>query len=221
MEWTRDVWELMRERHSVRRYLDRPIESDKAIALQREIDQCNQEGGLSIQLVTEEPEAFAAGKPHYGAFAGCRNYLVMVGPKGADEAVGYYGERLVLLAQQLGLNTCWVALTYKKGKVSVAIPQGQQIHVVIALGYGETQGTPHKSRAIDHFAHVDADTPVWFLRGVEAAMLAPTAINQQKFAFALSGDSGVVAKAKMGPCSKIDLRTGCRGPKLPLGAIIP
>ncbi len=37
----------------------------------------------------------------------------MIGKKGPtlEESCGYYGERLVLLAQQLGLNTCWVAMT--------------------------------------------------------------------------------------------------------------
>jgi hypothetical protein len=28
-----------------------------------------------------------------------------------DEKVGYWGEQLVLLAQTLGLNTCWVGLS--------------------------------------------------------------------------------------------------------------
>ena len=39
---------------------------------------------------------------------------------------------------------------------------------------------------------------------MEAALLAPTAINQQKFHFTLDGDT-VRAKAGLGPCAKIDL----------------
>ena len=45
-----------------------------------------------------------------------KNYLVMAAPKGREleEKVGYYGEKIVILAQSLGLNTCWAGLTYKK-----------------------------------------------------------------------------------------------------------
>ena len=199
-----DSMELMKARHSVRKYQNKPIEAEKVAALQSAIDEFNQEAGLHIQLFTEEPEAFSANSAHYGVFQGCRNYFALVGPKGADEAVGYYGEKLVLLAQELGLNTCWVALTYKKGKVTASIPAGEKLHIVIALGYGENQGVPHKSKPMSKVADLSADTPDWFLRGMDAALLAPTAVNQQKFYFKCSGNR-VSAKAKFGPCSRIDL----------------
>ena len=38
----------------------------------------------------------------------------MVGKKSEEEKAGYFGEHLVLKAQALGLNTCWVAMTFKK-----------------------------------------------------------------------------------------------------------
>ena len=49
----------------------------------------------------------------YGTFSGVKNYLVMAAPKGREweEKVGYYGEKIVILAQSLGLNTCWAGLT--------------------------------------------------------------------------------------------------------------
>ena len=46
--------------------------------------------------------------------------------------------------------------------------------------------------------------PEWFRRGVQAALLAPTAMNQQKFTFTLQGDT-VSAKAGTGFYSKVDL----------------
>ena len=73
--------ELMKARHSVRRFTDKPLEENAVSILRGEIDTCNKEGGLHIQLITEEPEAFQAGKPSYGQFKGCKNYLAMVGPK--------------------------------------------------------------------------------------------------------------------------------------------
>ena len=199
-----DKWELMRARHSVRSYLDRPIEQDKREILERAVGEVNAEAGLHVQLFTEEPEAFDANAPHYGMFSGCRNYFAMVGPKEADEAIGYYGEKLVLLAQELGLNTCWVALTFKKNKVQVAVDREEKLHVVIALGYGATQGVPHKSREVTEVSNLTEDSPQWFKDGMEAALLAPTAINQQKFSFTQK-DSTVRARTKLTFYGRMDL----------------
>ncbi len=199
-----DLKEAMTARHSVRRYLDRPIEAEKVEVLQKEIERINRESGLHFALYTEEPGAFAANKPHYGAFSGCRNYFALAGGKNEDEKIGYFGEQLVLLAQTLGLNTCWVALTYEKGKVSLDLRDGEKLYDVIALGYGETQGTPHRNKDLKKLAKLTDDTPAWFLSGMEAAMLAPTAIDQQRFYFTCEGNR-VHAKALPGPCSKTDL----------------
>ncbi|MGM9668184.1 MAG: nitroreductase family protein [Faecousia sp.] len=199
-----DLFTLMRSRHSVRSYLDKPIEEEKKAALLRAIEEINHGTGLRFQLFTEEPEAFAANAAHYGAFRGCRNYFALVGPKGKEEAVGYWGQKLVLLAQELGLNTCWVALTYKKGKVAVNPAAGEKLHIVIALGYGADPGVPHKSKPVEKIAAVSPDDPQWFRSGLEAALLAPTAINQQQFFFRRTG-SNVSVRAKPGPCSRIDL----------------
>ena len=50
------------------------------------------------------------------------------------------------------------------------------------------------------------EMPAWFRAGMEAAMTAPTAVNQQKFLLTLMRDGETVkAKALMGPCSKMDL----------------
>ena len=199
-----NAWTLMRARHSVRNYVNHPIEEEKLAALRQAIDEVNREALLHVQLFTEEPEAFNANAPHYGQFRGCRNYFAMVGPKEADEAIGYYGEKLVLLAQELGLNTCWVALTFRRNAVAVEIAEGEKLHVVIALGYGETQGVPHKSKEISAVSNLTADSPAWFRAGVEAALLAPTAINQQKFSFTLNGRK-VRARTKLTFYGRMDL----------------
>lgn len=196
--------ELMKARHSVRRFTDKPLEENAVSILCDEIDTCNKEGGLHIQLITEELEAFQAGKPSYGQFKGCKNYLAMIGPKGKDESIGYYGERIVLKAFELGINSCWVALTYKKGKADVKIGAGEKLYMVVALGYGEDQGVAHKVKSITDVSDYKSGDPDWYKAGVEAALLAPTAMNQQKFKFERSGDK-VKAKAGLGFYTKTDL----------------
>ena len=180
-------FEAIRARHSVRRYRDCPIETGTAAALRSEMERGNAEGGLNIQLVLEEPKAFSTGFWKYGQFAGVRNYFVMAGPRGkeAEQKIGYYGERLVLLAQTLGLNTCWVGLTYKKIPGTFTLREGEVVHCVIALGYGSTQGVQHPMKPVDNFYESETEPPQWFLSGMEAVLLAPTAVNQQKFKFFL------------------------------------
>lgn len=201
-----DLMEAMKNRHSVRQYIDRPIESEIAEALQTEIAACNREGGLHIQLVTEEPKAFDSFMAHYGKFSGVTNYLALVGKKREtlDELCGYYGERLVLKAQQLGLNSCWVAMTYKKIPGAFQVNKGEKLTVVIALGYGKTQGVPHHSKPAEAVSNIRGDSPAWFKAGVEAALLAPTAMNQQKFTLTYQNGQ-VTAKAGKGFYTAIDL----------------
>ena len=198
--------EAMKEGQSVRQYEDRPLDQNAVAALQEEISACNREGGLHIQLVMNEPKAFDGFMAHYGKFSGVRNYIAMIGKKGPDleEKCGYYGERLVLKAQQLGLNTCWVAMTYSKIKTAFTVADGEKLCIVISLGYGKTNGVPHKSKSADAVAKADGAFRAWFKAGVEAALLAPTAMNQQKFLFTLDGNR-VSAKAGFGFYTKIDL----------------
>ena len=176
--------EAIQARHSVRAYKEQPLSDADAQALQEKIVALNEEGQLHMQLIRNEPKAFQ-GVFAYGKFHGVANYIVMVGKKAddLDERIGYYGEQLVLFAQTIGLNTCWVGLSYTKIPGTYVLDEGEKIGCYIAIGYGETQGVAHKIKRIDQVSNVTDDSPEWFRRGVEAALLAPTAINQQKFSF--------------------------------------
>lgn len=198
--------EAIQARHSVRQYLDKPLTAEEIAMLTREVNTCNQEGGLHIQLVTNEPKAFAGFMARYGRFSGVANYLALIGTKGPDleERCGYYGERLVLKAQEMGLNTCWVGLTYSKVKTAYTVGGGEKLCAVIALGYGKTQGVPHKSKPMSEVAKVAGAMPEWFKTGMDAVLLAPTAMNQQKFVFTLA-DGQVKAQAGSGFYTKMDL----------------
>ncbi len=204
-----ELIEAVRARHSVRKYTGRPIGAEEAAAIRAAMERINRESGLNIQLVLDEPKAFSTGMWKYGQFSLVKDYLVMAGPKGeaAEERIGYHGEELVLLAQTLGLNSCWVGLTYKKIPGTFTLRDGDVVHCVIALGYGATQGVQHPMRPIGQFYACDVTPPEWFLRGVEAAMLAPTAVNQQKFKFFLHPDGRVEAKPlfSMAGYTRIDL----------------
>lgn len=202
----KDLMKVMKERHSVRTYEAKAINGEVKEELLSCIGQCNQESGLHMQLVTDEPQAFDGFMAHYGKFSGVKNYIAMVGKKGDDleEKCGYYGEKVVLKAQELGLNTCWVALTYSKIKNAFHIGEGEKLCCVIAIGYGTTQGVSHQVKTIESLCKTEGDMPQWFRNGMEAAQLAPTAMNQQKFMFMLK-ENRVSAKAGKGFYTKLDL----------------
>ncbi len=184
-EHSMTIQEAIKARHSVRAYKEQPIAEDIAKELEQKIVELNQQGRLHIQLVRNEPKAFQGKLAKYGKFRNVSNYLVMAGQKSddLDERIGYYGEQLVLLAQMLGLNTCWVGLTYTKVPGTYVLEEGEVIKAYIAVGYGETQGVEHKIKTVEQVSNASDTTPSWFKKGVEAALLAPTAVNQQKFSF--------------------------------------
>lgn len=189
----------------MRQYTDRAIEPEKRTVLDALTQEINRKAGLSVQIIYDDPKCFDSFMAHYGKFAGVRNYIALVGKKapGLDEILGYYGEELVLKAQELGLNTCWVALTH--GKSKAAVGRGEKEVCLIALGYGVTQGVEHKSRPMQELCTCGEPMPEWFRCGMNAAMLAPTAMNQQKFRFELLPDGTVKAACGSGFHTKLDL----------------
>lgn len=202
-----DLLTAMKQRHAVRTYEQKPLADEIIKQLEAEIDWCNKQGNLGIKLIRNEPKLFSSKIAQYGRFRGVENYFLIAGPKASDltEKCGYYGQHLALKAQQLGLNTCWVAMmAYSKLPDGVKVDTGDKLVIVITVGYGTTQGVQHKSKTPQQISNIDSSSPQWFADGVDGALLAPTALNQQKFYFELKGDK-VKAVAKPAFYSKLDL----------------
>lgn len=200
-----NTMELMRSRHSVRQYSTKKIEPEKREALNLLAEECNQESGLHIQIFYDDASCFGGLFAKAASFKGCENYIALVGDKEdpkLEEKAGYYGEMLVLKAQELGLNTCWAGLTKGKGKAAVGANEKQVI--TIALGYGANQGKAHKSKTPAQVSNVTTEAPDWYRTGVEAALLAPTAVNQQRFKIVLNNGKAKIT-AQAGPFSIVDL----------------
>ena len=200
-----DIIELMKQRHSVRQYTNKRIPEDIRKLLDGYTEEMNRQGSLHMQIIYDEPECFNSRLAHYGKFSGCNNYIAVIGRNAEDleERCGFYGEMVVLRAQELGLNTCWAKMTHGKSK-AIINPDETEV-IVIALGYGKTQGVPSKNKSASAVSNIREDSPAWFKRGVEAALLAPTAVNQQKFRFTLDGNNVTAKPGILGSCLKIDL----------------
>lgn len=192
--------ETIRERHSVREYDGKPLAQAEFDALGAVVEECARESGLDIQLVGDNPEVFNV-IARFGLIRGCRTHVAFVvddaklggtTKAAVDEVIGYWGQEIVLAAQDMGLNTCWCALCSRKKSRAVVAP-GKKVRLVIAVGHGKTQGFPRKTKSIGALSSVEcAKAPAWFAAAMEAAQLAPTAMNNQNFKITLLSDGKTV-----------------------------
>ena len=201
-----DIEKIIRERHSVRNYLNKEIEESKVSELNKLVKKINDNENLNIQIIVNDNDIFERYMIHYGRIKNCKNYIALIGKneKLLEEKLGYYGEMLVLKAQELGLNTCWVGGTYKKNSVRATIGEDEKLVCVIALGYGENSGFARKSKTIEDVS-LSKEYPSWYKKGVEFALLAPTAINEQRFKFEYIDEDTVKASSGIGVMTKVDL----------------
>ena len=198
--------EALHQRHSVRAYEDKKIVPEAMAALRSLLDEVNAEGNLHLQLVEDAGKTFNRLLNRFMGLGSAPSVIACIGPddETLDERIGYYGQKIVLAAQCLGLNTCWAG-TFNPKNVNAEIGEGERLSIVIAIGYGAVQGNPHRSKKATDVSNCTETAPDWFRAGVEAALLSPTAINQQHFRIELQEDGSVRFTDLGGVFSKVDL----------------
>lgn len=198
--------EALKARHSVRNYQDRKIEKEKIDKLNEVIAECNKEGNVRFVLCEDAANTYNRLLNRAMGLGSAPSVIACIGPddETVDERIGYYGQKIVLLAQALCLNTCWAG-TFNQKNIPAKAGDGEKMVISIAIGYGENSGKERKSKTFEDVTSGKADKPEWFKAGVEAALLAPTAINQQKFEIKLNEDDTVSFIDKGGVLSKVDL----------------
>jgi nitroreductase len=182
------IEEAMRARHMVRRYTGEPLSEEHVRLLEERIEANNREHGLGIRLVRGDAKA-VSGVMRLTVAKNVRDYFLMAGADedGLDERLGYAGADLMLFAQTLGLNTWWVGGTFNRSDVASRAGADRPVGIV-AVGHGATQGKPHKTKEAGQVSSYEGQAPAWFERGVEAALLAPTALAKQAFFLRGRGD---------------------------------
>lgn len=198
--------DAVKKRHSVRSYKDKKIESQTIQKLNEMIADCNEKGNLHIQLVEDAGKTFNKLLNKFMGLGSAPSVIACIGKddETLDERIGYYGQKIVLYAQMLGLNTCWAG-TFNPKNVNAEIKSGERLAIVIAVGYGVNNGRVRKSKSAEQVVRGGTNgKPEWFMKGVETALLAPTAVNQQKFEIVLNDDESVDIVDKGGILSKID-----------------
>lgn len=196
---TDELIRAIEKRISCRAFEPRAIEQEKLDALQAAAQRINELTGLHFQVFgpREDGTAIDMAPNMFGSNPPC--YAALVGPKDpiAEEKLGYYGEQLVLLAETMGLSTCWVASTYDKETTRVELADGEVLHDVVPIGYAPKK-MPFKQRTIRagirrrskaqedlYRGPVPLDqAPDWIRACVDAVWKGPSAINEQPVVFA-------------------------------------
>jgi hypothetical protein len=198
--------EAILKRHSVRSYEDKKIEDEKVKLIEEKIKELNAEGDLNLQFIRDAGKTYNKLLNVVSGLGTAPSVIACVGKdtKDLDVRVGYYGEKLVLFLQTLGLNTCWTG-TFNKKNIDVNVADDESLVIAIAVGYGKDQGRERKSKTYEQVTAGKKDAPDWFKEGVKMALLAPTAINQQKFTIKLNDDENVEFIDNGGVLSQVDL----------------
>ena len=203
------IKEAVKQRHMVRKFTDKPIPADLAELLNARISENNASHSLNLKLVTGNSDGIG-GMAKMLLTKTVHSYIVLAGKDRADldEKLGYCGADLCLYAQTLGLNTWWVGGMFSgKGAMKHLETKDVRVNGVIAIGYGQTQGVPHKSKTAAEISQYNGAAPQWFLDGVEALLCAPTALNKQPYMVRGDGDR-VSLTAGEGHFAGIDLGIG-------------
>lgn len=182
------IIDAIKVRHKVCKYLDKALEPAVMDKLKARIALMNDRMGLNMEFLTDAENCLWGFMKLFIA-RGVRNFLILSAPDTPDagEKLGYAGMDIALYAQTLGLNSWWIGETYHQKKVFQPC-DGQKCMGVIVLGYGATQDVQHKSKTPADVSLYEGDAPAWFSKGVEAALLAPTAMNKQQFFIHGKGD---------------------------------
>jgi Putative TM nitroreductase len=169
-------------------------------------------GDARTVLVRKAPEAVFKGIiGSYGKVAGASSALVFLGTPAEDgtaQHVGYTGEAIVLEATALGLETCWIGGSLdRKLAAKLARPMpGERVFAISPLGHAAAAapaserllygwGKPKKRRAVEEIAPGCGSWPTWASAGVEAARIAPSAMNRQPWRFRMEDGTVIVSCA--------------------------
>ena len=198
--------DAIKNRHSVRNHEAKKIEADKVEKIRAKIEELNKEGNLHLQFMEDAGKTYNKLFNKVAGLGSAPSVIACVGidDETLEQRVGYYGEKLVLFIQELGLNTCWAG-TFNEKNIGAEVGDGEKLVISIAVGYGKDKGKPHKSKSLEQVIEAKGDRPYWFNKGVDMALLAPTAINQQKFTIRLNEDESVDFVDKGGIFSQVDL----------------
>ncbi|HPQ43809.1 MAG TPA: nitroreductase family protein [Syntrophales bacterium] len=153
--YTHTIPDIIRRRSSCRRYDPRPIEPGLRDGLS-EILAVSPQGPFKSRArfelvsVTDDDLNALKGLGTYGFIKGATGFIIGAVERGEKdmEDYGYLLERIILLATDIDLGTCWLGGTFSKSNFSqkISLKESEVLPAAAAVGY-----VPDKPRWFDSF----------------------------------------------------------------------
>ncbi len=179
-------------------------------------------------VVTESPDrVFRGAVGPYGKIKGAPAFIAFIGNMDSphvQEEVGYTGEGIILEATSLNLATCWVGGFFRPKVVAslIGISENERVLAVTPIGYAterQTQeerlmtgfGLTHRRKALSRIATglQKSEWTDWIKAALEAARLAPSAVNRQPWKIHVEPDSITVSVNRRVPNFNVSRRLDC------------
>ena len=179
-------------------------------------------------LVNQSPDKVLKGViGAYGKIKGAPAFLAFMGTMESphvQEKVGYLGEGIVLEATALGLGTCWVAGMFRPEGAGILAGTGKNERVIavspvgyaaqhwsmeekIMTGFGRTHQRKPLSELVNGLEEVK--WTLWTKKALEAARLAPSAVNRQPWRFFIGWDDITVSVDNLSDTYHVSKRLDC------------
>lgn len=133
MKFSKPITDIIKQRISVRTYLQQPIAADKAAQLKKFIAAHSAgpfQSQIRFQLMTARPGDGDAlkGLGTYGMIKNPAGFVVGAVESSEHDMLdfGYAMERLILFTTDLGLGTCWLGGSFARSRFTDAIGTGEQ-----------------------------------------------------------------------------------------------
>jgi nitroreductase len=215
-------------RRSWRHFDGRPLLADQLAALEGVCREFRPSPAARAVLVTESPEPVFKGiLGAYGKVKGAPAFVAFIGQMqhpNVQEMVGYTGQAVVLEATALGVGTCWVGGFFRPEAAGVLARTGpgERVLAVTPVGFPAVKAG-FEEKLMAGFGRHSRRQPVeklvtalppgrwqaWQLAAVEAARLAPSAVNRQPWRFAVENRAITISTAGGGVETVVSRRLDC------------
>ena len=140
------------------------------------------------------------------------------------EKIGYLGESVVLEATSLGLSTCWVGGFLRKHMIEqlVDAESNEKVFGITPLGYAKEKesfkegvmtgfGWSHRRKPLYKLVRglSETDWLEWINNALDAARLAPSAMNRQPWKFHIVKDSITISTNETARDLSLSKRLDC------------
>ena len=230
MDISFSTWHAAIEKRRSRRRFDSnlPIAPETLAALEKVCNQFAPFPSARSRLVTESSETVFKGIiGGYGKVKGTHTFIAFIGDMDdqfVQEKVGYTGEAIILEATALGLNTCWVGGFFRPEIVAslIEVSRREQVLAITPVGYAREResweeklmsrfGRSHNRLPLSKLVRglPKGQWPNWVGVSLEAARLAPSAVNRQPWGFNVQDDGITVFVRTSGPEFNVSKRLDC------------